>query len=85
MIWWWHVETNPVHQQILATLRTRVVQVLRTDEDKIPAFSVGELLNILFLMNRQWGSVGDYIVTLRTLQSKRPARHRVDALGSGNE
>jgi hypothetical protein len=63
------VETNSVHQQILTTLRTRVAQALRVDEDKVPCLSVGELLNILFLMNGQWGSVGDYIVTLRTLHT----------------
>jgi hypothetical protein len=63
------VETNSVHQHILATLRTRVAQALRTDEDKIPSLSAGELLNILFLMAGQWGSVGDYIVTVRSLHT----------------
>lgn len=61
--------TNTIHQHILATLRARVAQSLRTDEDKIPRLSPGELLNILFLMLGQWGSVGDYLVTLRTLHA----------------
>jgi hypothetical protein len=63
------VETNTIHQQILGTLRTRVAQALRVDEDKIPCLSAGELLNILFLMCGQYGSVGDYITTLRTLRT----------------
>jgi hypothetical protein len=63
------VETNAVHQQILTTLRTRVAQALHTDEDKISCRSPGELLNILFLMNGHWGSIGDYTVTLRTLHT----------------
>jgi hypothetical protein len=58
-----------MHQQILGTLRTRVAQSLRVDEDKIPCLSAGELLNILFLMCGQYGSVGDYITTLRTLRT----------------
>jgi hypothetical protein len=63
------VETNAVHQHILSTLRARVAQALRTDEDKVASLSPGELLNILFLMNGHWGSIGDYTVTLRTLHT----------------
>jgi hypothetical protein len=56
-----------MHQQILGTLRTRVAQALRVDEDKIPCLSAGELLNILFLLVGQWGSVGDYGVSVKAL------------------
>lgn len=63
------METNTIHQHILATLRTRVAQALHTDEDKISCLSPGEPLNIFFLINGQWGSVGDYIVTVRTLHT----------------
>ena len=63
------METNTIHQQILGTLRTRVAQALRVDEDKIPSLSACELLNILFLMCGQYGSVGDYITTLGTLRT----------------
>jgi hypothetical protein len=47
----------------------RVSQVLRIDEEHVPPHSTGELLNILFLMNGQWGCVGDYNVTVRVLHS----------------
>jgi hypothetical protein len=61
------VETNPIHRQIIATLRMRVAQALRADEDKLPCMSAGELLNILFLLVGQWGSVGDYGASVKTL------------------
>jgi hypothetical protein len=50
-------------------LRTRVAQVLRVEDGKVPTQSVGDLLNILFLMNGQFGCVGDYNVTLRALHT----------------
>jgi hypothetical protein len=47
----------------------RTAAVLRIDEDKVPTQSVGDLVNILFLMNGQYGCVGDYNVTLRALHT----------------
>jgi hypothetical protein len=50
-------------------LRTRIALALRLDENDFPILSVGDLLNILFLMHGQYGCVGNYNVTLRALHT----------------
>jgi hypothetical protein len=50
-------------------LRTRFALALRVDENDFSTLSVGDLLNILFLMHGQYGCVGDYNATLRALHT----------------
>ena len=50
-------------------LRSRVARSLRVSAERMPCLSIGELLNILFLMSGEHGSVGDYIVTIKTLHT----------------
>ena len=70
MHWWWPVETKPaIRQQIIEVLRARVAQCLAADAETLPCLSPCELLNVLFLMNGHWGSLGDYLTTLRTLRA----------------
>jgi len=68
--WWCPVDSNQIlhaHQQILRILRRRLADALRVDESEIPAEGVGNLTNALFLLHGQFGSLGDYNVTIRAL------------------
>jgi hypothetical protein len=58
-----------IHQQILRLLRIRVALALRVEDDNFPTHSVGDLLNILFLVHGQYGCIGEYNVTARALHA----------------
>jgi hypothetical protein len=60
-------QTAHVYEQILRMLRMRVAGALRVDEAEVPAQTVGDLANILFLLHGQFGCLGDYNVTVRAL------------------
>jgi hypothetical protein len=40
-----------------------------SSEGAFAHLSLGELLNLLFLMRGEWGSIGDYVTTLRALRA----------------
>ena len=56
-----------IHAQILRTIRTRIDAVIKLPDDT--QLSLACALNLLFLLRGEWGSIGDYMTTLKALRT----------------
>lgn len=56
-----------IHSQLLRTIRARIDVVIKLPEDT--QLSLASALNLLFLLKGEWGSIGDYVTTLRALRA----------------
>jgi hypothetical protein len=58
------IETNArqnVYQSILKTANKRLEQAIPGSEGAFAQLSLAALLNLLFLLRGEWGSIGDYV------------------------
>ena len=59
-----------VYQHILKTANRRVEQAIPgSSEGSFAHLSLGAVLNLLFLVRGEWGSIGDYVTTQRALRA----------------
>jgi hypothetical protein len=59
-----------VYQNILKTANRRLAQAIPgSSEGAFAHLSLGALLNLLFLVRGEWGSIGDYVTTQRALRA----------------
>jgi hypothetical protein len=59
-----------VYRAILKVANRRLEQASpSSSEGAFTLLSLGELINLLFLMRGEWGSIGDYATTLRALRA----------------
>lgn len=57
-----------VYQSILKTASKRLEQAIPGSEGAFSHLSLAALLNLLFLIRGEWGSIGDYITTQRAVR-----------------
>lgn len=65
-------ETNArqnVYQSILKTVNKRLEQAIPGSEGAFAQLSLATLLNLLFLLRGEWGSIGDYVTTQRAIRA----------------
>lgn len=65
-------ETNArqnVYQSILKTTNRRLELAIPGSEGAFAYLSLAALLNLLFLMRGEWGSIGDYVTTQRAVRA----------------
>jgi hypothetical protein len=53
--------------QVLRTIRARINAVVKLPDDT--QLSLACALNLLFLLKGEWGSIGDYLTTLKALRA----------------
>ena len=59
-----------VYQHILKTAQRRLEQTVPgSSQGTFAHLSLAGLLNLLFLLKGEWGSIGDYVTTQRTLRA----------------
>jgi hypothetical protein len=59
-----------VYRAILKMANKRLEQAISgSSESAFAHLSLGALLNLLFLMRGEWGSIGDYVTTQRALRA----------------
>jgi len=59
-----------VYQHILKTTSKRLEQAIPgSPEDAFAHLSLAAVLNLLFLIKGEWGSIGDFVTTQRALRS----------------
>ncbi len=59
-----------VYQHILKTANRRLEQAIPgSSEGAFAHLSLGAVLNLLFLVRGEWGSIGDYVTTQRALRA----------------
>jgi hypothetical protein len=59
-----------VYRSILKTANKRLEQAIPgSSEGAFAHLSLAALLNLLFLMRGEWGSIGDYVTTQRALRA----------------
>jgi hypothetical protein len=58
-----------VYQHILKATNRRLEQAIPGSEGTFTRLSLLSLLNILFLLQGQWGSIGDYGTTQRAVRA----------------
>jgi len=66
------IETNArqnVYQSILKTANKRLEQAIPGSEGAFAQLSLAALLNLLFLLRGEWGSIGDYVTTQRAIRA----------------
>jgi len=56
-----------IYAQLLKTIRTRIDAVIKLPDDT--QLSLAGALNLLFLLQGGWGSIGDYVTTFRALRA----------------
>ena len=56
-----------IHQHILRLASRRLEQAIPGSEGAFGDLSLAAVLNLLFLMRGDWGSIGDYVTTLKAL------------------
>ena len=56
-----------IHLQLLRTIRAHIDAVIKLPEDT--QLSLASALNLLFLLRGEWGSIGDYVTTLKALRA----------------
>ena len=61
------MNTDTTYQIILKVLRKRLAQSLSMADAQLPAMSMAEVTNVLFVMHGAWGSIGDYTTTFKGL------------------
>jgi hypothetical protein len=58
-----------VYQHILKAANKRLEQTIPGSEGAFAHLSLGEVLNLLFLIKGEWGSIGDFVTTHRALRA----------------
>lgn len=58
-----------VYESILKTTHKRLEQAMPGCEGAFAQLSLAALLNLLFLMRGEWGSIGDYVTTQRAIRA----------------
>jgi hypothetical protein len=58
-----------VYQSILKTASKRLEQAIPGSEGAFAQLSLAALLNLLFLLRGEWGSIGDYVTTQRAIRA----------------
>ena len=58
-----------VYQSIFKTACKRLEQAIPGSEGAFAQLSLASLLNILFLLRGEWGSIGDYGTTQRAIRA----------------
>ena len=58
-----------VYQHILKTANWRLEQAIPGSEGAFAQLSLATLLNLLFLIRGEWGSIGDYVTTQRAVRA----------------
>jgi hypothetical protein len=58
-----------VYQHILKTANKRLEQAIPGSEGAFAHLSLGALLNLLFLIRGEWGSIGDFVTTQKALRA----------------
>jgi hypothetical protein len=58
-----------VHQHILKSANRRLEQAIPGSEGAFAQLSLAALLNLLFLLRGEWGSIGDYVTTQRAIRA----------------
>lgn len=58
-----------VYQSILKTASKRLEQAIPGSEGAFAHLSLAALLNLLFLIRGEWGSIGDYVTTQRAIRA----------------
>jgi hypothetical protein len=58
-----------VYEQILKTANRRLEQTITGSEGAYSHLSLGRVLNLLFLLKGEWGSIGDYWTTHQALRA----------------
>ncbi len=58
-----------VYQHILKATNKRLEQAITGSEGAFAQLSLAALLNILFLLRGEWGSIGDYGTTQRAVRA----------------
>jgi hypothetical protein len=59
-----------VYQSILKTANKRLEQaILGSSEGTFGHLSLAAVLNLLFLLRGEWGSIGDYVTTQRAIRA----------------
>ena len=64
-------ETNArqiVYDSILKTANKRLEQAIPGSKGAFAQLSLAALLNLLFLIRGEWGSIGDYVTTQRAIR-----------------
>jgi len=56
-----------IYQHILKSAGRRLEQAIPGSEGEFGDLSLAAVLNLLFLMRGDWGSIGDYVTTLKAL------------------
>ena len=58
-----------VYQHILKAANWRLEQAIPGSEGAFAHLSLGAVLNLLFLIRGEWGSIGDFVTTQRALRA----------------
>lgn len=58
-----------VYKSILKTASKRLEQAIPGSEGAFSDLSLAELLNLLFLIRGEWGSIGDYVTTQKAVRA----------------
>ncbi len=58
-----------VYQHILKAANKRLEQAIPGSEGAFAHLSLGAVLNLLFLIRGDWGSIGDFVTTHRALRA----------------
>jgi hypothetical protein len=58
-----------VYEQILKTANKRLEQAIPGSEGAYTHLSLGGVLNLLFFLRGEWGSIGDFFTTHKALRA----------------
>lgn len=58
-----------VYQHILKTAQRRLEQTVPGSDGAFAALSLSAVVNLLFLLRGEWGSIGDFATTQRALRA----------------
>jgi hypothetical protein len=64
-----NVTRRNVYEQILKTANKRLEQAITGSEGSYADLSLGRVLNLLFLLKGEWGTIGDFWTTHQTLRT----------------
>jgi hypothetical protein len=58
-----------IYEQIMKTAKKRLEQAIPGSEGSYTHLSLGRLLNLLFFLRGEWGSIGDFWTTHQALRA----------------
>jgi hypothetical protein len=58
-----------IYEQILKTANKRLEQAIPGSEGTYAHLSLGKVLNLLFFLRGEWGSIGDFMTTHQALRA----------------